>query len=237
MTISENITFQSCGETLVGTIDWNAQKTKPSVLFLSGSLPGDRSYASYLTTALAEKGLSCFRFDYAGHGESSGTLEKATINHLVQQAVDALPFMDKDKPLVFIGASLGGGPALELLSHVNVDTMILLAPGAWTEEGYAAPYENRYDYHVNNEDDAKRCPAFAKLKQYTGKFMHVIGGLDDVIKPEVTKQMKLNSMNATCHFHVIEGAGHRLRLWLLENPEEKDRFVEMIIAFIKQNNS
>jgi esterase/lipase len=233
---SENISFQSCGETLIGTIEWNVNKDKPTVLCLHGSQPGNRGYIEYLTTALAAEGLSCFRFDHAGHGESSGTLEKATLNHLIQQAVDALQFMDSEKPLIVVGASLGGGPALELLERANIGTMILLAPGAWSVEGYDAAYgEERYRYHVSTAEEALRAPVFEKLKKFTGKFLHVIGSDDDVIKPEVTRQMKLNSVNTSISkFIVFEGIGHRFRAWLMDNPKEKDKFVNAVIQFIKQ---
>lgn len=233
MTHSEDITFQSCGEMLAATIDWNESRDKPTVLFLHGSLPGNRFSSEYIAKPLSENGVSCLRFDYAGHGDSSGTLEKATLFHLAQQAKDALELMAQDKPLTVIGVSLGGGPALELADCANVRSIILIAPGAWSEDGYHASYQERSLYHLNSAEEAERAPGLKKLAAFTGRFLHIIGSEDEIINPEVTRQMHIHSAQASHReFVTIENAPHVLRLWFRDHPQEQKKLVDRIIDFI-----
>ncbi len=111
-------------------------------------LPGFKSdmvstKASALADWCAAKGLAFTRFDYSGHGQSSGHLEGGTISRWLEEAgavVDRLTV----GPQVLVGSSMGGYIALLLLRHNNaranirnhrVKALVLIAP-AWdmTEE-------------------------------------------------------------------------------------------------------
>ncbi len=63
--------------------------------------------ASFLDAFCAARGLSLVRFDYSGHGESSGRFEDGTIG---RWAADAIAVIDQsaDGPLVLVGSSMGG---------------------------------------------------------------------------------------------------------------------------------
>jgi pimeloyl-ACP methyl ester carboxylesterase len=63
--------------------------------------------ATFLDEFCAARGLSYVRFDYAGHGESSGRFEDGTIG---RWADDAIAIIDKvaDGPLILVGSSMGG---------------------------------------------------------------------------------------------------------------------------------
>jgi pimeloyl-ACP methyl ester carboxylesterase len=75
-------------------------------------LPGFRSdmagtKATFLDEFSAARGLGCTRFDYSGHGASSGRFEDGTIGAWVE---DAIAIIDRvaDGPLVLVGSSMGG---------------------------------------------------------------------------------------------------------------------------------
>ncbi len=75
-------------------------------------LPGFRSdmagtKATFLDDLCAARGLPYVRFDYSGHGASSGQFEDGTIG---AWAADAIAVIDHvaDGPLVLVGSSMGG---------------------------------------------------------------------------------------------------------------------------------
>ena len=63
--------------------------------------------ATFLDDLCAARGLGYVRFDYSGHGASSGRFEDGTIG---AWAEDAVAVIDRvaDGPLVLVGSSMGG---------------------------------------------------------------------------------------------------------------------------------
>jgi pimeloyl-ACP methyl ester carboxylesterase len=84
----------------------------PTVVFLPGfrsDMTGDK--ATTLAAWCAEQGAAMLRFDYSGHGASSGDFLDGTIG---AWAADALAAIDAltEGPLVLVGSSMGGWIAL-----------------------------------------------------------------------------------------------------------------------------
>jgi pimeloyl-ACP methyl ester carboxylesterase len=80
------------------------------------------------------------RFDYFGHGESSGAFEDGTIGRWRD---DALAVIDQltDGPLVLVGSSMGGWLAClaALVRPERIEAMVLIAPAADFTEKLVAP--------------------------------------------------------------------------------------------------
>ncbi|MFT3733253.1 MAG: alpha/beta hydrolase [Hyphomicrobium sp.] len=116
----------------------------PSLFWLSGFMS---DMGSTKATAIAqwssERGLSSTRFDYSGHGRSSGTMEDGSIGRWLEEAEDAFTKLTTG-PQIIIGSSMGGYIALLLLRAFlrdrpaeaeRIKALLLIAP-AWdmTEE-------------------------------------------------------------------------------------------------------
>lgn len=115
----------------------------PTVVFLGG-LKSDMegTKALYLQDWARARGQAFLRFDYSGHGESSGRFEDGCIgdwHHDTLAMIDALT----DGPLIVVGSSMGGWQAL-LLARARPDRIagmvtIAAAPD-FTEDGYWASF-------------------------------------------------------------------------------------------------
>jgi pimeloyl-ACP methyl ester carboxylesterase len=75
-------------------------------------LPGFRSdmagtKATFLDDFCAARDLAYVRFDYSGHGESSGRFEDGTIGCWAEDAI-AIIDAAADGPLILVGSSMGG---------------------------------------------------------------------------------------------------------------------------------
>jgi pimeloyl-ACP methyl ester carboxylesterase len=84
----------------------------PVVVFLPGfrsDMTGDKATA--LAKFCASRGYAMLRFDYSGHGASSGRFEDGTIGIWAQDALTVLDRLTEGK-VILIGSSMGGWLAL-----------------------------------------------------------------------------------------------------------------------------
>ncbi len=104
----------------------------PAVVWLGGfnsDMAGTKAQA--LADWAAERGRTYVRFDYFGHGASSGAFVKGTIS---RWRADALAVIDELTmgPLVLVGSSMGGWIATlaALARPERVAGLVLIAPAA-----------------------------------------------------------------------------------------------------------
>ena len=117
----------------------------PTVVFLGG-LKSDMmgSKAIHLEAWCAAQGRTFLRFDYSGHGESSGTFEEGCIGDWAEDTNAALAALT-DGPLIVVGSSMGGWQAL-LFARAHPERVaglvtIAAAPD-FTEDGYATSFSD-----------------------------------------------------------------------------------------------
>ncbi|MCI4662218.1 MAG: alpha/beta hydrolase [Neomegalonema sp.] len=81
---------------------------RPTVVFLGGfrsDMTGTK--AVFLQQWAQENGLGFLRFDYSGHGQSSGRFEDGCIGDWASDAIEALDALTTGK-LILVGSSMGG---------------------------------------------------------------------------------------------------------------------------------
>lgn len=84
------------------------QGRSPGVVFLSGfksDMSGTK--AVFLEEVCRKRGQAYLRFDYTGHGQSSGTFEDGTIGNWRQDALDVIDGLTQNRQ-VLVGSSMGG---------------------------------------------------------------------------------------------------------------------------------
>jgi pimeloyl-ACP methyl ester carboxylesterase len=115
------------------TLAWKGvEGDGPTVLWLGGfrsDMGGSKAQA--LADWASAKGRSYLRFDYFGHGESSGAFVDGTIG---RWRADALAVIDERTtgPLVLVGSSMGGWIAClaALARPERIKALVLIAPAA-----------------------------------------------------------------------------------------------------------
>ena len=113
----------------------------PGICWLGGFMSDMKgTKAQALDEWSAVNGHACTRFDYSGHGESSGRFEDGTISRWLEEA--SVVFARTEGPQIVVGSSMGGWIAL-LLTQVRRATgaatriagLLLVAPAVdMTEE-------------------------------------------------------------------------------------------------------
>ncbi|MCF3973919.1 alpha/beta fold hydrolase [Paracoccus salsus] len=116
----------------------------PGIVFLGGfksDMAGTK--ASYLQDWAQTQGRAFLRFDYSGHGESSGSFAEGCIGDWVQDARAVIEALTTG-PQVLVGSSMGGWIALLLARAIpqRVAAMVTVAAAPdFTEQGYWAGFD------------------------------------------------------------------------------------------------
>gem|GEM_PF-250426 len=111
-------------------------KKFPIVVMLhgyTGSHMEDRRMYVDLARELCENGIAAFRFDYRGHGDSSGKFEDFDLDEAVQDAMTGFDFAAKlsfadDERMGLLGLSMGGYIATRIAPKLDVKALALLSP-------------------------------------------------------------------------------------------------------------
>lgn len=113
----------------------------PGIVFLGGfrsDMTGTK--ASFLEAWARERGQAFLRFDYTGHGASSGDFRDGAIGDWARDAHDAILALTEG-PQILVGSSMGGWiallVALRLPGHVAALVGIAAAPDFTEDEMWA----------------------------------------------------------------------------------------------------
>jgi pimeloyl-ACP methyl ester carboxylesterase len=112
-------------------VAWRAVRgAGPAVVWLGGfnsDMAGTKAQA--MADWALTSGRACVRFDYFGHGESSGAFARGTITRWRQDALAVLEALTEG-PVVLVGSSMGGWIAClaAVAEPQRVKAMVLIAP-------------------------------------------------------------------------------------------------------------
>ena len=115
----------------------------PTVVFLGGLKSDmDGTKALHLEAWAQNAGRGFLRFDYSGHGQSSGRFEEGCIGDWAEDTIAAVTDLTTG-PLVVVGSSMGGWQALLLARALpqRIAGMVTIAAAPdFTEDGYWANF-------------------------------------------------------------------------------------------------
>jgi pimeloyl-ACP methyl ester carboxylesterase len=125
------------------TLAWRAVDGMGSTVVWLGGFRSDmtRTKAQALADWAQATGRSFLRFDYLGHGESSGDFQaKGTISRWREDALAALDDLTEG-PLLLVGSSMGGWIAslVSMARPERVASLVLIAPAPDFTEKLMAP--------------------------------------------------------------------------------------------------
>lgn len=224
----------------------------PSIVWLGGyrsDMKGTK--ASALDAACAAAGRALLRFDYSGHGESSGAFEDGTISRWVAEAGAIIAAQGGDRP-VLVGSSMGawitlragaellaagrGPSAIVLIAPAPDFTADLIEPHLTAAQRRQLETEGRF---VEQYDPTLEANVYTKAliddgrdnRVLTGPIdthcpVHIVTGSDDAVVP-VAHALKLASLLPAddLTFTLVAGGDHRL-----SRPEDIDLLVRIVLA-------
>ena len=244
----------SKGNKLCGILsDPTSSKEKPIIILchgLSRSKDG-RTYVR-LEKIINEAGLSTFRFDFFGHGESEGKFENITISEGVDDILNAIEFLKRLGYLKIglMGSSFGGIAGILATSKTN-DLYILALKSPVsnfkevktfmkTKEELKNWKEKGYIYYVSGDgkkfklkyaffEDFKNNNGYEAARKIKVPTLIVHGAKDERVPIEQSK--KTASLIENCKLEIIENADHRYT-----EPEDFEKMLDLISKFIIEIN-
>jgi pimeloyl-ACP methyl ester carboxylesterase len=223
----------------------------PGVVFLSGfrsDLTGTK--ASFLDAWARARGRAYLRFDYTGHGASSGEFRDGSIGGWARDAADAIAALT-DGPQVLVGSSMGGWIALLLARAMpgRVAGLVGIAAAPdFTEDGIWAGLDAAARARLQDEGE------IAMPSEYgDGPFsitrrliedgrrnlvlrgplelpfpVRLLHGTDDRdVEPGVALRLLAHASAADMRLTIVKGADHRMST--PENLELLARTIEGIL--------
>ncbi|KRE23949.1 alpha/beta hydrolase [Bosea sp. Root483D1] len=224
----------------------------PPVVWLGGLRSDMRATKAEALAAWAERtGRAFIRFDYAGHGESSGDFAQWTMSHWLEDAQAVLAAHTQD-PAILVGSSMGGWVALlatlrlrQAEPRLRPTGLVLIAPAVdFTEELMWAQMPEAIRQTIVNEgvwqrpseyspepmpitraliEDGRRHLLFGQPLE-TGCPIHILQGMKD---PDVPYGQALKLVEHLPHDPVvltmIKDGNHRL-----STPEDIARLIAAV---------
>ncbi len=206
----------------------------PTVIFLGGfksDMQGGKALA--LEAFCQQRGQRFIRFDYSGHGQSSGKFTDGTIGSWKNDALTILDTLGGEKNIL-VGSSMGGWIALllALARPEKISGLITIAAAPdfterriWQQSGEEARKElmEKGIYHAPSCYGEEPYPITRQLVE-EGRNHLLMGGTIDVrvpvrllhgrLDPDVPWQTSAELMEKLAsddvELHVIKNAGHRL---------------------------
>ncbi|MBU6298417.1 MAG: alpha/beta hydrolase [Alphaproteobacteria bacterium] len=103
---------------------------EPGVVWLGGFMSDMTGTKAQAVDAWAARaGLACLRFDYSGHGRSSGVFTDGTISRWRDDALAVIDAQSRG-PQILVGSSMGGWIAMLVARLRPVAGLVLIAPAA-----------------------------------------------------------------------------------------------------------
>jgi dipeptidyl aminopeptidase/acylaminoacyl peptidase len=229
-----------------------SDKDRPIILLCHGftTSKDGRTYVR-LEEILNRKKFSTFRFDFFGHGESSGEFADITVTEAVDDVQSAIRFV-KDSGygrIGLVGSSFGGFASilaagrsddvfvLALKSPVSDYLGLLIARDhdidieTWRKE-CSIPVEGadgeslrlKYSFF----EDAERINGYAFAENIKVSTLIVHGDRDETVP--LTQSQKTADLIPNCRLEIIEGADHTY-----SDPQHFEQMLDLISDFIISN--
>jgi len=242
--MQEKVFFEnSKGDRLCGVLSNPGDVESPIIVLCHGftsSKEGNTYHA--LEKELNSAGVATFRFDFYGHGESSGKFEDITVHEAVDDALCAIAFVKQKgfTKIGLMGSSFGGNAAL--LAAAKSPGLFVLALKApvgdykgrligiktleqWKEDGFTNYNKGdgtvlRVNYGFY--EDAESIDSYEEFKKIAMPTLIVHGDADKAVSCEQSK--KSASVIKKCQLEIIPGAGHRF--------DEGDSFQKMLTLIV-----
>jgi len=249
--MKQEITFEdSKGESLCGILsDPYENKSHPLVVLCHGfSTSKDGRTYLRLEEMLNREGISTFRFDFFGHGESGGRFEDITTSRAVDDVLSALRFAEKSgyTKIGLFGSSFGGLASILAASRSNSPRILALKSPVtdyrtmaltrlsqkelreWKDKGYMEfetfdDEKRRLNYSFY--EDAEKINAREAAQGIQIPVLIVHGDADETVPVEQSR--KAASLITDCRLEIIQGCDH-----VYSDPEHFERLLRLVSEFI-----
>ena len=213
-----------CGKYMLRGDRYRSEVDENTTLLLHGAGKSSRVTFSRMREYLYCHGIPSASFDFVGHGETDGNMNKTTLHGRTDQAATVIKHICQE-PLTLIAASMGSYSAIKLTEIFKVENLVLLVPAVYTPQVYDIPFGPTFSAIIREQDSWVDSDAFDIIANFYGNVTIIAAEFDDVIPSELIEQLYASTVNAKNRIlHIVPNSGH-LSLF----PQENDFLTAMDI--------
>ena len=221
-------------ERLRATVDLPSELERPRILALHGAGTSDRTRIRYISAFLAQSGWGTLRFDFSGHGDSSGTINGSSLEKRAREATLVARHLDPDRTCALIGTSMGAHLAARLSQGLRPSHLFLICPAAYGQAAENTPFGPSFTEIIRRPNSYVDSLAFEAIAQYTGRLTLLIGDNDEVIPPEVIHLYMRSAQRArSVRLERLPHVSHLVHSWAASNPDGR----RMILSVLEEELS
>ncbi len=205
-----------------------------------------------LEEILNEQGISTFRFDFFGHGESEGKFAEITASEAIDDVLNAIKFLKESgyKKIELVGSSFGG--MASIIAASRSDDLYILALKSplsdyksmaharrseqelkdWKKKGFIeldSTNEERQRLNYSFYEDAENVKAYEAARKIKIPALIVHGDEDETVP--IAQSQKTASLIENCRLEIIQGCDH-----VYSDPDHFERLLNLISEFIIKNS-
>jgi alpha-beta hydrolase superfamily lysophospholipase len=206
----------------------------PEIISFHGTgATANRGRIRYLLNHLADHGFSSLCFDFCGHGQSTGTMEQATLSVRKQEAQAATALLNPQVPPVLIGTSMGAFIAALLAPLVQPRSLIFFCPAAYPASAMDLGFDENFAAVARKPGAYENSPAFHALASYRGNLLIVAAGKDTIVPKEVIRLYEESAPLAKSRKTIwMEESDHKIHSWLVDRKAEKALVLREVLTAI-----
>ena len=220
-------------ETLACSLDYVDVSQKPTIIFLHGAGPSNKEQVKYLSDLFTLNNQNVIRFDFSGHGDSSGLLKESSLIKRQNEALGIIEHFNMDiNNLTVIGTSMGGYIATSLAKVFNIKNLILFCPAAYDIKAWDVPFDERFTSILRRDLSLLKSNIKELLANFHGRSLIFLAEKDEIIQPIIV-EMYQSILNKEHNFtHTISDCPHPIHRWVAEKETKKDEIKEEIRKFM-----
>lgn len=240
----------SKGDKLCGLLSNPTGDKNRKIIIIAHGFSSSKNSANFIKMSdeFDKKGISTFRIDFYGHGESEGDFAKITISEAVDDILQAIKFLKDNgySRIGLIGSSFGGIASIMVASKINdLFALALKSPVSdyrevqeikLTEKGLENWKNKGWEYYVNREEEKLRLN-YTFVEDFKNNIAYnvaslikiptlIVHGDKDNVVP-VKQSMKTSKLIKNCRLKIIKDADH-----IYTNIDHAKKMIEEIVNFI-----
>jgi esterase/lipase len=221
-------------ETLACSLDYIDISKRQNVIFLHGAGPSNKEQVKYLAEIFIVNNCNVVRFDFSGHGESTGLLKESSLVKRQQEVLTIINYFKLDlNNLTVIGTSMGGYIATSLSAFFNIKKLILFCPAAYDTKAWNVPFDEEFTKILRRDISLLRSNISELLANFNGRSLLILAENDEIIQPCIVEMYDTAFIDKKEHYkYIIPNSPHPIHRWLADKENEKEQVKKEIKKFM-----
>jgi len=216
------LTLENKGEKIVGILHEGDERCVIGAHGLQSSKESEKM--KMLGEALSSEGMSFFRFDFRGCGESEGDESKSTLSERVSDLLAVMQHLKEEegmKKFALVGSSFGGSISLVVASFHPVEALVTLATPIRFQSERIEGFNELYREDLRRYNLLRVASSVSRI--------HVIHGRKDEVVPVEDALLLYEASREPKKLTIMENGDHRF-----SKPVDREKVISLSVEWLRK---